>query len=67
MATRYKSGSGFDRGKTGRPGRTVREGERGEDVRCVRVMVIGEATEGNITCDGALGGGTRLIVLNVTL
>ena len=45
----------------------MRNGERGEDVRCVRVTVIGEATDGNITCDGALGGGTRLVVLNETL
>ena len=67
MATRYRSGSCFERGNTGRPGRTVREGERGEDVRCVRVMVMGEATDGSMTWDGAFGGGTRLVVLNVTL
>ena len=67
MATRYRSGSCFERGKTGRPGRTVRKGDRGEDVRCVRVTVIGEATDGNMTCDGgALGVDTRL-VLNVIL
>jgi hypothetical protein len=48
----------------------VRKGERGEDVRCVtcvRVTVIGETIDGNITCDDALGGDTRLEVLNETL
>ena len=67
MATRYRSGSCFERGKTGRPGRTVRRGERGDDVRCVRATVIGEAIDGNITWDGAVGADTRLVVLNVIL
>ena len=44
----------------------MRKGERGEDVRCVRATVIGDSTDGNITCDGALGAETRLVVLNVT-
>ena len=45
----------------------MRAGERGEDVRCVRVTVIGEVRDGNITCDGALGGETRFIVLKEIL
>jgi hypothetical protein len=56
IAIRYKSGSGFFvRGKTGLPGSGTRLGERGEEVRGVRTVVTGEAIEGRMTLEGAVG------------
>lgn len=56
MARRYKSGSGFFvRGKTGLPGSGTRFGERGEEVRGVRMVVRGEAIEGRMTFEGGVG------------
>ena len=40
----------------------VRVGERGDEVRGVRRTVIGDETEGNITC-GAMGVGLRFLVV----
>lgn len=37
IALRYRSGSAFERGKTGRPGRAVRVGDSGEEERNVRI------------------------------